>query len=50
MDNIGIHPGGEHAHIHSDAHGEHHVELGFWRKYVFSVDHKVIGIRTPLRA
>ena len=29
-----------HAH---DSH--HHEELGFWRKYVFSVDHKVIGIQ-----
>src|SRR5262245_42502409 len=29
-----------HAHPH-----EHHEELGFWRKYVFSVDHKVIGIQ-----
>jgi cytochrome c oxidase subunit 1 len=27
------------------AHEEHHEELGFWRKYVFSVDHKVIGIQ-----
>ena len=27
------------------AHDEHHEELGFWRKYVFSVDHKVIGIQ-----
>ena len=28
-------------------HGDHahHPELGFWRKYVFSVDHKVIGIQ-----
>ncbi|HVT43514.1 MAG TPA: cbb3-type cytochrome c oxidase subunit I [Thermoanaerobaculia bacterium] len=25
------------------AHGEHH--LGFWRSYVFSTDHKVIGIQ-----
>jgi len=25
-------------------HG-HHPELGFWRKYVFSTDHKVIGIQ-----
>jgi len=24
---------------------DHHHELGFWRKYVFSVDHKVIGIQ-----
>ena len=30
----------EHAH-HEDAH----EELPFWRKYVFSVDHKVIGIQ-----
>jgi cytochrome c oxidase subunit 1 len=27
------------------AHGAHHEELGFWRKYVFSTDHKVIGIQ-----
>jgi cytochrome c oxidase subunit I len=27
------------------AHDAHHEELGFWRKYVFSVDHKVIGIQ-----
>ena len=31
-------------HVRHD-HGEHHEELGFWRKYVFSVDHKVIGIQ-----
>jgi cytochrome c oxidase subunit 1 len=24
---------------------DHHQEPGFWRKYVFSVDHKVIGIQ-----
>ncbi len=31
----------------ADDHGghAHHQELGFWRKYVFSVDHKVIGIQ-----
>src|SRR5204863_7622928 len=45
MDKTGIHPGGEHAHIHVDSHGEHHEDLGFWRKYVFSVDHKVIGVQ-----
>src|SRR5215210_4372940 len=27
------------------AHEAHHEALGFWRKYVFSVDHKVIGIQ-----
>jgi cytochrome c oxidase subunit 1 len=26
------------------AHEDHHEELGFLRKYVFSTDHKVIGI------
>ena len=31
-----------HGHAHEHAH---HEELGFWRKYVFSVDHKVIGIQ-----
>src|ERR671919_3099709 len=27
------------------AHEVHHEELGFWRKYVFSIDHKVIGVQ-----
>jgi cytochrome c oxidase subunit I len=31
--------------LHTEtAHG-HHEELGFWRTYIFSVDHKVIGIQ-----
>jgi len=31
---------------HEHGHGEaHHHELGFWQKYVFSQDHKVIGIQ-----
>ena len=34
---------GEHAS--GEHHGEHHEELGFWRKYVFSTDHKWIGIQ-----
>jgi cytochrome c oxidase subunit 1 len=38
------------AHGHDEhAHGEHdHHELGFWQTYVFSVDHKVIGIQYAL--
>src|SRR5918999_6017224 len=28
-----------------DVHDAHHEELGFWRKCVFSTDHKVIGIQ-----
>ena len=27
----------------SPAHDEHHHEQSFWRKYIFSTDHKVIG-------
>ncbi len=36
----------------SEAHDEHghHEELSFWRKYVFSVDHKVIGIQYTVTA
>jgi cytochrome c oxidase subunit 1 len=30
---------------HDHGHGEAHHELGFWQKYVFSQDHKVIGIQ-----
>src|SRR3954468_21671810 len=36
------HAGGHEAH--------HHEELGFWRKYIFSTDHKVIGIQYGLTA
>src|SRR4026209_1178947 len=45
MDNVSTvgTPAHEHAHEH-----EHHEELGFWRKYIFSVDHKVIGIQYSL--
>jgi heme/copper-type cytochrome/quinol oxidase subunit 1 len=40
-----------HAHGNGDGHGAHgadghaHPEIGFLKKYVFSVDHKVIGIQ-----
>jgi cytochrome c oxidase subunit I len=34
-------------HAAHDAGHEHH-ELGFWRKYIFSTDHKVIGIQYGL--
>ena len=29
----------------SHAHEEHHHEQSFWRKYIFSTDHKVIGVQ-----
>ena len=35
----------DHAHGHAHAHEHEHHELGFWRAYVFSQDHKVIGIQ-----
>ncbi|MCA1826262.1 MAG: cbb3-type cytochrome c oxidase subunit I [Myxococcales bacterium] len=34
---------------HDHAHAGHH-ELPFWRKYIFSVDHKVIGIQYAVTA
>jgi cytochrome c oxidase subunit 1 len=33
-----------HHDEHEHGHEHEHHELGFWRKYVFSTDHKVIGI------
>ena len=39
--------GNGHGHGNQD-HGHH--ELPFWRKYIFSVDHKVIGIQYAVTA
>ena len=36
---LGLDPAGT-VHTHHDHH-----ELGFWKKYIFSVDHKVIGLQ-----
>src|SRR5215212_7005884 len=34
------------VHGHDDAHAHaHHEELGFLKKYIFSADHKIIGIQ-----
>jgi len=35
-------------HHHDDHHGHDHHDPGFWRKYVFSTDHKTIGIQYGL--
>ena len=36
---------------HGAPHAEsHHEKLGFWRSYVFSTDHKVIGIQYGITA
>ncbi|OFW26111.1 MAG: cytochrome C oxidase subunit I [Acidobacteria bacterium RIFCSPLOWO2_02_FULL_65_29] len=43
MDKVATSGAAAHGHAHEHTH-EHH-ELGFWRKYVFSQDHKVIGIQ-----
>ncbi len=32
-------------HAAHAAHGHEHEELSFWRQYIFSLDHKVIGIQ-----
>ena len=32
-----------------EGHG-HHEDIGFWRQYIFSTDHKVIGIQYGLGA
>src|SRR5256885_13254227 len=39
--------GNGHGHAH-DGHGHH--ELPFWRKYIFSADHKVIGVQYGVTA
>ncbi len=39
-----------HAVSHADIHHESHDDLGFWRKYVFSIDHKVVGIQYGVTA
>jgi cytochrome c oxidase subunit 1 len=42
LDHAGTFDATAHAHAHDTAH---HEELSFIRKYIFSVDHKVIGIQ-----
>jgi cytochrome c oxidase subunit I len=33
------------AHPHHEAHGHGHHEIGFIKKYIFSIDHKIIGLQ-----
>ena len=47
MDNVATHGSVAHGQAHEQAH---HEELGFWRAYVFSQDHKVIGIQYTITA
>lgn len=37
-----------HKAAHASGHNEHYHEPGFWQKYVFSTDHKMIGIQYGL--
>ena len=39
-----------HAIPHPGVHGAHHEEAGFWRTYVFSTDHKIIGLQYGVTA
>ena len=44
MTDVHTHAHPESAAAHHDEHHEH-PKLGFWRHYVFSTDHKMIGIQ-----
>jgi cytochrome c oxidase subunit 1 len=33
------------AHARPGAHDAHHAPMSFWQKYIFSTDHKIIGIQ-----
>src|SRR5258708_38672586 len=39
-----------HAVPHTGVHEEHHTDTGFWRTYVFSTDHKVMGLQYGVTA
>ena len=48
---VETHAGAGHAaEGHAAGHGAHHAPTGFIRKYIFSIDHKVIGIQYLLLA
>src|SRR5262249_31003779 len=42
--------GHDHDHDHDHGDGHEHHELGFLRKYVFSTDHKMIGLQYGITA
>src|SRR3954466_16153780 len=39
-----------HAIPHAGVHEAHHEDIGFLRKYIFSTDHKIIGIQYAVTA
>jgi cytochrome c oxidase subunit I len=38
------------THADPQTHASHHDEPGFWQKYIFSTDHKIIGIQYGVTA
>ena len=38
------------THADPHTHASHHEEPGFWQKYIFSTDHKIIGIQYGVTA
>jgi cytochrome c oxidase subunit 1 len=42
---VATHSTGAQGHAHDHAHAHEHHELAFWQRYIFSQDHKVIGIQ-----
>jgi cytochrome c oxidase subunit 1 len=45
LEKVATHGTGAHGHAHEHAVEHEHHELAFWQKYIFSQDHKVIGIQ-----
>ena len=39
-----------HAIPHGGVHEAHHEDAGFWRTYIFSSDHKIIGLQYGITA
>jgi cytochrome c oxidase subunit 1 len=42
---VAAHAASSHGHAAHDDHGHEHHQLGFIRSYIFSTDHKVIGVQ-----
>ena len=40
----------DHGHGHDDHHDDHHHDPPFYKKYIWSTDHKVIGIQYGITA
>ena len=38
------------SHTHDDSHHDHSHDLPFWRKYIFSTDHKIISLQYGITA